>query len=340
MRRSRFPLLVAAVAVAAGALTACGSDDPDSDAGGSVEESSSSDAFPVTIENKYGSTTIEEAPQRVVTVGLTEQDALLALGIVPVATTTWFGEHPGEIFPWAQEKLGDAEVPEVLEDEKQFEKVAELQPDLIVAMYSSITKKDYDLYSAIAPTLAAPEGYVDYGIPWQEATEIIGEAVGKADEAAAMVDAVDEQIATAAEDNPEFADQEGAVVTVYEGIFVYGDQDPRGRLLTDLGFTFPSALIEAGATEFGSSISVEQADAVDVDALVWINSEEATADAVPQYSNLDVSKEGRDIFIAEDDPLYDATSFQTVLSVPVLIEGLVPKLAAAVDGDPATATDG
>jgi hypothetical protein len=30
-------------------------------------------------------------------VGLLEQDALLALGVVPVATTEWFGEHPGAV---------------------------------------------------------------------------------------------------------------------------------------------------------------------------------------------------------------------------------------------------
>lgn len=29
---------------------------------------------------------------------LTEQDALLALGIVPVATREWYGERPGAIF--------------------------------------------------------------------------------------------------------------------------------------------------------------------------------------------------------------------------------------------------
>ena len=39
------------------------------------------------------------APERVVVAGLREQDALLALGIVPVATTEWFGTRPGEVFP-------------------------------------------------------------------------------------------------------------------------------------------------------------------------------------------------------------------------------------------------
>ena len=36
------------------------------------------DAFPVTIEHKFGSTTISEEPQRVVSIGFSEQDPLLA----------------------------------------------------------------------------------------------------------------------------------------------------------------------------------------------------------------------------------------------------------------------
>ena len=68
-------------------------------------------AFPVTIEHKFGETTIDSEPKRIVVVGLREQDALLALGIVPVGTTEWYGEHPGAIFPWAEAALGDAQAP-------------------------------------------------------------------------------------------------------------------------------------------------------------------------------------------------------------------------------------
>ena len=76
-------------------------------------------AFPVTIDHKYGSTTIEAEPKRVVVVGLREQDALLALGVVPVATTEWYGKHPGAIFPWAKDELGDAKVPTVLTTDRR-----------------------------------------------------------------------------------------------------------------------------------------------------------------------------------------------------------------------------
>src|SRR6056297_4028745 len=70
-------------------------------------------AFPVTIEHKFGATTIDEEPHRVVSVGFNEHDFLLALGVVPVGLRDWFGDRPNGAWPWAQDELGDAE-PEVL----------------------------------------------------------------------------------------------------------------------------------------------------------------------------------------------------------------------------------
>src|SRR4051794_2647895 len=72
-------------------LGGCGSDD-DGD-GNSAASSSpgSSSAFPVTIEHAYGETEIPEQPQRVVSLGYTEQDAIPALGVVPVGVRYAFG---------------------------------------------------------------------------------------------------------------------------------------------------------------------------------------------------------------------------------------------------------
>ena len=104
--RRSFLAGLSAMAVAP-ALAACGSDDPagasDSGSSGSAEDG----AFPATIEHKYGETTVTRRPTRVVCVGLTDQDALLALGIVPVGVTKWFGDAPGFVFPWATDALGD-----------------------------------------------------------------------------------------------------------------------------------------------------------------------------------------------------------------------------------------
>ena len=55
------------------------------------------------------------------TVGLTDQDPVLALGVTPVGTTEWFGEEPGAIFPWARDYV-EGETPEVVGDAESSER--------------------------------------------------------------------------------------------------------------------------------------------------------------------------------------------------------------------------
>ena len=155
--RRRFLAGLSVLAVAP-VLAACGRD---SDSGSATSSPSARaarprrSAFPVTITHKYGETTIEKAPTRVVCVGLTEQDALLALGIVPVGVTYWFGDEQlqGYIFPWAQATCwATPSCPTVLEDTNgvEVEKVAALAPDLIIGQYAGLTEKDYKMLSKIA----------------------------------------------------------------------------------------------------------------------------------------------------------------------------------------------
>ena len=96
--------LALVLALGAAALTACGAGDIDDAVSDAVEpsvEGAPAAAFPVTIEHKYGETTIPEQPERVVTVGFADQDALLALGVSPVGIRDWYGEQPFATWPWA-----------------------------------------------------------------------------------------------------------------------------------------------------------------------------------------------------------------------------------------------
>jgi iron complex transport system substrate-binding protein len=338
-RKMLLSILVAALALAA---CGCGDDEPAAPAVGN--DAPEAEAFPVTIQHKYGSTTIDSAPKRVVVAGLREQDALLALGLVPVATTEWYGKHPGAIFPWAKDELGDAKLPTVLDytDGLEIEKIAAQRPDLILGIYSGMTRKEYETLSKIAPVVAQPEGEVDYGSSWQEETLITGEAVGKPKQAQQLVDKAEQQIAHAAAGHPEFKGETAANVSDYQGIFVYGPQDVRTRMLEQLGFTYPDALRQAFPDEFGGQLSDEKVDALDVGALVWFADGDRTVAELknaPVYRDLRVRKEGRDIFIHTQDRVYEATSFPSVLSMPTLLKELVPRLAAAADGDPKTSTD-
>jgi iron complex transport system substrate-binding protein len=190
----------------------------------------------------------------------------------------------------------------------------------------------------IAPTVAQPGSYVDYGISWQELTRTVGKVVGKAAEADQMVADVEARFTSTRAAHPEFVGASAVVATPYEGIYVYGPEDARGRFLTALGFKLPDGLVEITGKEFGGNLSMERADLLDVDVIVWLDAKDAKGPlGGPLYSSLKVHTQAREVLLdSYNDPLGGATSFVSVLSLPFLLDGLVPQLAVAVDGDPAT----
>lgn len=62
----------------------------------------------------------------------------------------------------------------------------------------------------------------------------------------------------------------------------------------------------------------------------------AEIESDPVYQTLRVSREGRHVFLDDDETRGAAFSFSSVLSLPVVLDGLVPKIVAALDGDPTT----
>jgi iron-siderophore transport system substrate-binding protein len=344
------------------ALAACGSDDDDSGADSVAPASVASEtsapattsaatspdpsttasgtgSFPVTIEHQYGETTIPEPPERVVTVGFADQDALLALGVVPVGIRDWYGEQPFATWPWATDALGGAEPTVLAATELNFEQIRALEPDLIVGISSGMTETEYDTLSAIAPTLAQSDEYIAYGVPWQEATRVIGEATGHAAEADALVADVERQIADVAAAHPEWDGLEAAVgyVLTETEIGAYASGDARAQLMEALGFVTPAEFDELAGDLFYSSFSYEEIGRLDRDVLVWISSDPAINERIrdhPLRRQLHAAAEGREIFMGQRQA--GAFSFSSVLSLPYLLDTFVPQLEAAVDGDPAT----
>ena len=102
-----------------------------------------------------------------VSAGLTGQDDLLAVGVIPIAVTDWFGGEPFGVWPWAQPKLGDAQ-PVVLNlvDGVPVDQIASLRPDLIVATNAGLDRGTYDRLTAIAPTIAQ-SGQDAFFEPWK-----------------------------------------------------------------------------------------------------------------------------------------------------------------------------
>lgn len=331
---------------AAALLSACGSSEGGSGAASSGATSSgSTDSFPVKVAHKYGTTEVKSQPKRVVCVGLIEQDTLLALDIVPVAVTAWLEAADGEIYPWAKSKLGSAALPTVLPATLSVEKVAAQKPDLILAIYSGLTKAQYQQLSKIAPTVAPAKGYVDYGTPWDVNAQMVADAVGKHTAGVSLIKGVKDDLAAAKKANPAFDGKTAIVVTPYEGVYIYGPQDPRSQIQKDLGFTYPAKFKDIGGSKsFGGSISSERAKQIDFDVVVWLGSEaEVKKNTGGLYDQTTAAKEGRTIYIPssisdskKNSTYASAFSFVSPLSIPWMLKRYVPQLAAAVDGKTST----
>lgn len=303
-------------------------------------------AFPVTIEHQFGSTTVTEAPERIVSIGYTDQDALLALGVTPLAVRYWYGDWPNAIFPWAQDEAADA-APEVLNmpfGNLNYEAILALQPDLIIAVNAGITAEEYALLTQIAPTIAQSGEYISFGMPWQETTRMIGAAVGKLAEAEVLIARVEGLFAAARTANPQFEGQTLALAYNYGEARTYGfytDQDSRARFFTELGFVIPTELTEIAGEQFYADLSAERIDLFDQDLLVFLGLQfaEGGRDAIstdPLISQLNVARDGRVVYIpAEVD---DALQFGTVLSLEYALEGILPELQAALGTTAASAT--
>jgi iron complex transport system substrate-binding protein len=327
--------IAAALAVLAATLSlaACGDDEPQSATGAS---SSPASAFPVTVEHKFGTTTVESEPKRVVTVGYTDQDAALAVGVVPVGVGDFLGGYDWRKRPWAQQALGGAEPKVVAGQEINFEAVAALRPDLIIAVNAGLKRADYDKLKRIAPTVAQSGDYIDFGMPWEDQTLLVGKALGRLDRAEQVVADVKAKFAAARKAHPEFEGR--TAILAYggpDGYGAYATQDTRSRFLSDLGFVTPEKIDELAGKSFFTAFSEEQFRLMDQDVVVMYGAQKDVLKS-PVFKRLDAVREDRVIYLDLTDQIAGALGFASALSLPYLVDEAVPKLAAAVDGDPAT----
>jgi iron complex transport system substrate-binding protein len=337
------PLAAATLLVAA--LTGCstGSTDAAADtADPTTTTSVDPDAFPVTIEHALGETTIEAEPTRVATLGWTDQDSALALGVVPVGATkiTWGGNEAGSTawFDAAIEEAG-AEAPVRYDDADgaPIDEIAELAPDLILATNSGITEAEYAKLSKIAPVVAYPEA--PWTTNWQTSLEMIGQALGRtalAEEVTAETEATIEEASAA---NPELDGAEliyGYLTPAdLSTVGIYAPADPRVSILRDLGMVDAPAVADAiKPGEFYGTVSAEQASELGSDVFItWVESSDDVAQIEQDRLVGAIPAVAEGHFYAEADKATAmASTNPTPLSIPVIISDFVPNVVEAIEG--------
>lgn len=289
------------------------------------------------FEHAYGETVLSKPAERVVSLGYNVHDALLALDVVPVGIRQWFGNQPYGVWPWAQSHLGDAK-PQLISGEVSMEVVAGLQPDLIVAVGSGISKDEYDVLSQIAPVLMQPSDKPAYGTGWDDLTRMVAKAVGKSELAEKRIAETEAKFQAMRDAHPDWNGM--TAVCAYNfggetGAFI--GSDTRASFLSELGFKPTEKILSLSETQgFYARLSPEDLSPLDADLLIWVS----TSDKVPDIQTLPLRKtlrahtDGREVFAGEI--MAAALSFGSILSLPYALDALKDDIVLALDGDPKT----
>ncbi len=322
-RRQILRFAAAATIFTAGFSTACSSKKPASGSGGG--------GGAVTVRHLFGETTIPAPPRRVVSAGYTSQDYLLAVGVVPIAVTNWFGDEPFGVWPWAQPQLGNAR-PVVLNLDQgiQLAQIAGLKPDLIVATDAGVDADTYQKLTAIAPTVAQSGGDAFFE-PWKDQAATIGAAVFQDDQMKSLVDGVDQRFTAVGEKYSQF---NGKKVLLLQGGF---QQDHvvatvagwRTDFLTRMRLVLADNLVSFAVDQQRAFIPRNQIKSVldAVDVQIWTtNSDE---DRLALLADPDIAALGaRNVFTTKDQA--GAIAFASPLSYPLVADQLPPLIAKAL----------
>jgi iron complex transport system substrate-binding protein len=150
--------LLAATALTAALLAACGSSEPADTGSTAVAGTEGKTRYPLTITDNCGvDVTIEKAPERAVSVNQGSTEILLSLGLADrmVGTATW----TDEVRPNLAE--ANATVPRLSDDTVSYERVLKEEPDIVTASFGySLDGEDPDRRAQYAklgvPTYLAP----------------------------------------------------------------------------------------------------------------------------------------------------------------------------------------
>jgi len=298
----------------------------------SSDKQSSGNAGPgsVTINHLFGQTVIKEPPKRVVSAGYTEQDDLLAVGVVPIAVTNWFGDQPFAVWPWAAPKLNGAQ-PVVLNLDNGIpvDQIAGLKPDLIVAINAGLDADTYQKLSNIAPTLAQSDGDAFFE-PWKEQAGAVGQAVFKNDQMKSLVDAVDQQFTAVGKKNSSWTGKKALLMqgALWQGTVVATMAGWRTDFLNQMGLVIDDSIKPFG-TDQRAVIPRDHIKAVldSADVVIWTTQNPDDQKAIladPEVAGSQATARNRHIFTTKDQA--GAIAFASPLSYPLVADQLPPQI--------------
>ncbi|MGL4524165.1 MAG: ABC transporter substrate-binding protein [Spirochaetia bacterium] len=202
------------------------------------------------VAHVMGETTISESPQRVVALTGEATEALLALGITPIAAVASYTPD----MSWYPHIMKAMRGVEIIGDERQvdLEKIATLKPDLIIGIKAR-QENIYPILSQIAPTVFKENFYGE----WKKNFYTVAQAVNREGQANQVMQNWDNQIATLSKalKKAGILDKTTAIYRFSpKSVRYYGNAGFAASIIKELGFNRPA---NHDTQEFNYEVSQE-----------------------------------------------------------------------------------
>ncbi|MBB1585860.1 MAG: iron-siderophore ABC transporter substrate-binding protein [Propionibacterium sp.] len=219
--------------------------------------------FPRTVVHQQGETTINAAPAKVVVISTGQADAMLALGMCPMGSTTASGaedpvaQYLKDAYP-EQASAIEAIVKVGSRTEPDIEAIGALKPDLILTNKAGKDDADtlYKNLTAIAPTVVMR----GTGQFWKIDFLLLADALGKREAARSLLE-------TFRKESAEAGSALSSVGTISllrkngEKLRVFGPASFAGSVVADMGLQRPDAQqFTDGVSQELSSETLDKAD--------------------------------------------------------------------------------
>lgn len=251
-------------------LAACGSSNSDKD------NSSSEDDSSITVEHELGKTEVEKNPKKVVVFDYGILDTLDELGIDVAGVPQ--GNIPSYLDKYESddyENVGSLKEPD-------FEKIAEIDPDVIII--SGRQSDVYDQLEEIAPTIYLGVDTTRYMDSFKENMETVGKLFDKEDEVDQELAAIDDSIDTLKE-KAVGTDKNGLIILANDDkISAYGPSSRFG-LIHDV-FGVPAVDENIEASTHGKNVSFEYVKEQDPDLLYIVDRGAVVTDGEPSAKKM------------------------------------------------------
>jgi len=236
---------------------ACSSNDDNDDA----KDAESKEDNSITIEHELGETELEKNPEKVVVFDFGSLDTLDELGIevagVPQSNIpSYLEKYEGDDY----ENVGSLKEPD-------FEKIAEIDPDLIII--SGRQSDLYDQLEELAPTVYLGVDTTRYMDSFEENVEKIGQIFDKEAEVEEALENIEKDI-DSVQEKAEASDKNGLIILANDDkISAYGPSSRFG-LIHDV-FGVPAVDEDIEVSTHGANVSFEYVVEQDPDILYVVD---------------------------------------------------------------------